>query len=143
MVLRSFFVDAYAIPTASMEPALLPGDRILVSRCRGSEVERGDIVVFDAPDADGERYVKRVVGLGGDLVGEGSAAILVPPAHLFVRGDNEALSYDSRQFGPIHQDKVLGRVRMVFWSSETVSGPMAGAATRRPPRGSTRVRFFP
>lgn len=75
VVLRIFVIQLFSIPTASMEPTLTPGDRILVEKVtkfsRG--VQRGDVVVFDAADvwtAPGatDEYVKRVIGIAGDRV---------------------------------------------------------------------------
>ena len=62
-------LHAYMIPTASMEPAVQRGDRLLANlvRFRLRPVERGDIVVFTAPDS-GEEYVKRVIGLPGERI---------------------------------------------------------------------------
>ena len=97
LLVRAFLVQSFSVPSGSMEPTLLPGDRILVSRLhRGPSIQRGDIVVFDgastwgapagasAPPSgvsqavrsalslvslgSGADYVKRVVGLPGDRV---------------------------------------------------------------------------
>lgn len=97
LVVRGFLVQSFSVPSGSMEPTLLPGDRILVSRLqRGPSIERGDVVVFDGtgtwgppagadpPSAgvpgilrsmatlvslgSGADYVKRVVGVPGDHV---------------------------------------------------------------------------
>jgi len=80
-VARGSFADHYVVPTGSMEPTLLPGDRVLVDktaygfRLPYTEIElggdsppqAGDVVIFDSPE-DGTRLVKRVVAVGGDLV---------------------------------------------------------------------------
>jgi signal peptidase I len=60
--------EAFKVPTASMSPTILPGDRILVDKTSRWEVRRGDVVVYrDAEHAD--RFnIKRVVGVGGDRV---------------------------------------------------------------------------
>ncbi len=82
LLLRSFLVEPFRIPSGSMMPTLLPGDFILVNKFSyglrlpvletellelGSP-ERGDIVVFRYPKDPGENYIKRVVGLPGDRV---------------------------------------------------------------------------
>ena len=78
---RSSLADHYLVPSGSMEPTLLPGDRVLVDKhaygfrlpftliklSQGEPLARGDIVVFDSP-ADGTRLIKRLVALPGDLV---------------------------------------------------------------------------
>jgi signal peptidase I len=81
MVARSTLADHYHVPSGSMEPALLTGDRIFVNKLAyglrvpfttvrifgGDVVRRGDIVIFDSP-RDGKRLVKRIVAVGGDEV---------------------------------------------------------------------------
>jgi signal peptidase I len=78
---RSSFADHYVVPSGSMEPTLLPGDRVLVDKraygvripftlvrlTAGDAPNRGDVVVFDSP-ADGTRLIKRIVAVGGDLL---------------------------------------------------------------------------
>ena len=78
---RSSLADHYVVPSGSMEPTLLPGDRVLVDKqaygfrlpftlvklSQGARVAHGDVVVFDSP-ADGTRLIKRVVALPGDVV---------------------------------------------------------------------------
>lgn len=75
LMLRVFVVQLFSIPTASMRPTLMPGDRILVEKVTkfGRGVERGDVVVFDAADVwtapgTSDEYVKRVIGVAGDRV---------------------------------------------------------------------------
>jgi signal peptidase I len=69
---RAFLLQAYVIPTGSMQPVLEPGDRVIVSRLTlpSDELRRGDVVVFDGADvfADRGSFAKRVVGLPGDRV---------------------------------------------------------------------------
>ena len=106
-VLRTSFADHYLVPSGSMEPTLLPGDRVLVDKrayglriplteiklIDGNAVARGDIVVFDAPDS-GTRLIKRVVALGGDLVE-------VRDGHVFIDGRLQPTATDpaNLQFG--------------------------------------------
>jgi len=82
LALRAFVVEAFHIPTASMVPSILVGDRLVVSKlsygirlpladrwiARWSSPRRGDVVVFADPHEPGRDYVKRVVGLPGDVV---------------------------------------------------------------------------
>ncbi len=82
VVIRTFFIEAFKIPTGSMEGTLLVGDFLLVNKMvYGAEVpglglrlppieepERGDIIVFDPPHDPGRNYVKRVLGLAGDTL---------------------------------------------------------------------------
>jgi signal peptidase I len=110
---------------SSMEPTLLPGDRVLVRRRSLARVRRGDIVVLEPPvpgglsagdraGLDGRRWnIKRAVALPGDPVPPAVADVagdrLVPPGALVVIGDGAA-STDSRQRGFYHATDLLGVV---------------------------------
>jgi len=81
LVARSTLADHYHVPSGSMEPSLMPGDHVLVSKSAygyripfthqvllpGDAPVRGDVVIFDSPE-DGVRLIKRVVAVGGDVV---------------------------------------------------------------------------
>lgn len=112
----------YTVPTDSMAPTIEAGDRVLAQRVDGSQVRRGDVVVFQEQGWGGVPMVKRVVGVGGDrvaccdrrgrltvngrpvvepYVSDGAAstsrfAVRVPRDGLFVLGDRRAESVDSR-----------------------------------------------
>jgi signal peptidase I len=76
---RAFVVQSYSIPSASMTPTLIPGDRILVDKL-SSTVHRGDIVVFKDPPADRggpPTLVKRVIGLPGETISSVGATVLI------------------------------------------------------------------
>lgn len=74
MLVRTFLVQAFSIPSESMEPTLNRGDRLLVDKVsyRFGDVQRGDIVVFDSPQGrlvgTDEPLIKRVVGLEGETI---------------------------------------------------------------------------
>jgi signal peptidase I len=148
----------YAIPSASMAPTLQVGDHILVTPYRApflaDRPERGDVIVFRSPLDPDELLVKRVVAIPGDLVESRAGRIrignhalaepyllapaesgaisaqIVPADSYFVMGDNRANSYDSRNWGALPRDLVLGRARMILWSSgDGSSQPSAHAAT--------------
>ena len=82
LTLRGVVLDAYRIPSSSMEPTLVPGDVIAVEKAAygvrlpfthlrlggGEPPRRGDVIVFEAPREPGAEYVKRVVGVPGDVV---------------------------------------------------------------------------
>ena len=179
---RSTFADWNDVPSGSMKPTILEGDRIVVNKlaydlkvpftrwrlARWSSPQRGDIAVLFSP-ADGKRLVKRVVGLPGDTLAmvddrlfvDGVPAryrplpplrdldpatealprilavedvggathpvmltpalpamhsfdpIVVPPGSFFVMGDNRAESGDSRYFGFVELDRIVGRATAV------------------------------
>jgi signal peptidase I len=117
---------------ASMWPALADGERILVERVTGElgAFQRHDVVVLEPPGIRGERYVKRIVGLPGDVVVVGageirvngdsvasgihtepmSRRVVVPAGAYFVAGDNFDHSFDSRAFGCVSHERIIGRV---------------------------------
>lgn len=116
---------------ASMIPTLQDGERILVECVtpRFGAIERGAVVVLEPPFSDGERYVKRVYGLPGDIVTVDGGAVYVnkacvalchnnpevrtmtvPAGEYFVMGDNFDHSFDSRIFGTVREERILGRV---------------------------------
>ena len=142
------------IPSASMEPALRRGDRILVrhshdgARRLARDVDRGDVLVLHAPEPGRPLVVKRVIGLPGETIEavDGQIAIdnrtllverWLPEAEreiggaaarsvdiertrigedqVFVLGDNRDASVDSRNFGPVGLDDVVGTVAVRFW----------------------------
>lgn len=146
-------VRLYSIPSVSMSPALQVGDQIIVTPYRFSEPARGDVIVFRSPANERELIVKRIVGVPGDLVDSrlgqvrigahtlpepylaapaATGAIqaqIVPAGSYFVMGDNRDSSYDSRHWGPLPGKLVVGRARMVLWSSSSPIDAPAHAST--------------
>jgi signal peptidase I len=144
IILRSFVVQTFEVPSISMYPTLQEGDRILVQKCCYS-LHRGDIVVFTHPPRDlepplNEDLVKRIIGLPGEVIwSKGNTVYIngkplsepylpkgtqmsesitkqkIPPGHYFVMGDNRSDSYDSRAWGTITQSMIVGRVFLVIW----------------------------
>ena len=71
LLIKAFLFQAYYIPSPSMNPTLFEGDRILVNKLsyKLHSVNRGDLIVFDTPEAAGEDdLIKRVIGLPGEFV---------------------------------------------------------------------------
>lgn len=70
LIIRTFILQAFYIPSSSMENTLFPNDRILVNKYMYSAktVNRGDIIVFKSPRSPGRDFIKRCVGLQGDVV---------------------------------------------------------------------------
>lgn len=70
-VIKEFVVKAYKIPAPSMAPTLLIGDHILVDKLAyrsGTRPQRGDIIVFKFPEDESKDFVKRIIGIPGDIV---------------------------------------------------------------------------
>ena len=131
-----FVVRPVTVSSASMAPALCPGDRVLVWKWRAAldAVHRGDVVVVEAPRS-GAALVKRAVGLPGDVVEIRDALLYVnqqlveepnvdheavdslyygpvevPSGHVLVLGDAREVSIDSRSFGPVPASQLVGTV---------------------------------
>jgi signal peptidase I len=157
----------YVIPSSSMAPTLVPGDHIVVTPYRfGHKPNRGDVIVFRSPRATDELMIKRVIGTPGDLVETRAGRVIVcghaltesyvaapatsgvispqiiPAESYFVLGDNRADSLDSRSWGVLPRDAVVGRARMVLWSSDERddSGVVAAASPTSGTRQPTPAR---
>jgi signal peptidase I len=151
LVVKVVAVQAFVIPSESMVPALEVGDRVLVNKSsyRLGEPGRGDLVVFERPDrggADGADLIKRVVGLPGETIRASAGTVYVddrplgedylpgsartddfPPLRLgpdevFVMGDNRQSSRDSRFFGPVPTDSIIGRAFLRVWPVGDITG---------------------
>ncbi|HEX7151179.1 MAG TPA: signal peptidase I [Thermoanaerobaculia bacterium] len=147
-------IGIYAIPSESMSPTLQVGDHILVTPyVFGNEPRRGDVVVFRSPLKPDEIVVKRVIATPGDLIDSAFGQVrigrqtlpepyvrrasasgeigaqLVPSNCYFVMGDNRDASYDSRNWGPLPAEYIVGRARLILWSSSSRDN-VAHAATR-------------
>ena len=146
-------IRLYSIPSASMEPTLFAGDRIVVTPYRWSEPARGDVIVFRSPERPREWMVKRVIARPGDLVDAengkvrvrghaipepyvrysaqtaGIAPQIVASERYFVLGDHRENSLDSRHWGTVPRDLIAGRALLVLWSSGDPHRDRAAAST--------------
>lgn len=70
MIIRTFIITPFKIPTGSMEPTLLPGDKIFVNRFiyRFQKPQRGDVIVFRYPEDTRRDFIKRLVAQDGETV---------------------------------------------------------------------------
>jgi len=79
LIIRTFVVQAFKIPTGSMRPTLIEGDRILVSKFiyKFKEPKRGDVIVFISPEDKKKDFIKRLVGLPNEKIQISNGTILV------------------------------------------------------------------
>lgn len=166
LFLRTFCVQAFKIPSGSMENTLLIGDHLLVNkmlygiRLPGMkkpiltirEPQRGDIVVFKYPKDETRDFIKRLIGLPGDKIEirnkrlyvndvlqhepyahwtdpaiyppdnsqlgprDNFGPYRVPPNHYFFMGDNRDNSHDSRFWGTVSREKLIGKAMVIYVS---------------------------
>lgn len=105
---RIFPIRRFTVEGDSMNPGYKEGDRLLISPIllHFSPPTEGDVVVIQHPKESNKQLLKRVIGVPGDRV-EG---VELGPDEYFVLGDNKGKSEDSRQFGVIKRNQILGKV---------------------------------
>ncbi|HEY61472.1 MAG TPA: signal peptidase I [Anaerolineae bacterium] len=135
----NFLSARIRVESVSMRETLKPDDFVVVSRVvyKFKGVDRGDIIVFNPPFYSPEPYIKRVIGLPGDDIriqdgnvfingerikepyirntGGKSGKWKVPEGNLFVMGDNRGNSSDSRAWGMVPFENVIGKAIFVYW----------------------------
>ena len=158
--IRSFVVQAFKIPSGSMLQTLQIGDHLLVSKfAYGVKVpftnimlverdgpRHGDVIVFEFPEDPSKDFIKRVIGVPGDVIEvrekqvfrngvlldepyvqhvdssktvprrDNFGPVMVPENQYFVMGDNRDESYDSRFWGFVERRTIAGKAFILYWS---------------------------
>lgn len=128
----------------SMEPSLHDGQFVIVNRLayRWQSPTRGDIVVFYFPLNPSRRFIKRIIGLPGDVISIHDGQVYVNsiqlvesyiaappryqgewrlgPSEAFVLGDNRNNSSDSQNWGSLPMEEIIGKAVLVYWPLETM-----------------------
>lgn len=143
-LLAAFFMRTPQVSGPSMEPHVVPGEVVLINTLayKFGAPQRGDIVAFShASDGASELFIKRVIGLPGERVAIDRGTVFVngtklaepyvryadarsfkevtvPPGSIYVLGDNRANSDDSRFFGPVSEEALLGRALAGIWPTK-------------------------
>ena len=95
-----------------MEPTLPAGSLVVVEALRKAP-EFGSVVVVRRPG--GDEHLKRIVATPGDRVRLGGEDVTLGPDEFAVAGDNRARSTDSRHYGPVGRDQIVGIARFCYW----------------------------
>jgi signal peptidase I len=167
LLVRGFVIQAFKIPSSSMEPTLLIGDQLLVNRlsyvvkipftdivlANLGKPKRGDVIVFRFPQDHSKDFIKRVIGTEGDTIEIKDKVIYLngqlmkdPHAHFaedrifpknpdvprdnvgpftvpknsyFVMGDNRDRSLDSRFWGFVKTEELVGRALITYFSLDS------------------------
>ena len=141
LMLKKFVIQTSIVPTGSMIPTLGINDRLFVLKFSYyvNTPKRGDIVVFRSPHDDGKDYVKRCIGLPGETVTISNGTVYIndvplalpgvnvqydrsylgkttiPEDAYFVLGDNRGNSQDSRYWGFVPKENLLGKAWFTIW----------------------------
>jgi signal peptidase I len=145
VLINLFLAQATRVYGSSMEPNLHTDQRLVVEKIsyRLHSPRRGDVVVIRMPERGPELLIKRVIGLAGETIEIRSGVVYIneqpleedylvrkasgtygpttiPEGHVFVMGDNRGASNDSRVFGPVSLDRVVGRAWVSYWPFDSL-----------------------
>jgi signal peptidase I len=145
LLIAAFFVRTPQVSGLSMAPHIASGEYVLINTFayRLAQPKRGDIVAFRGDEDARGVFIKRIVGLPGDRIrvdrgavsidgkrldepyvrfpdDRSFAEIVVPAGSVYVLGDNRGESEDSRFFGPVSDDRLIGRALAGVWPPANV-----------------------
>lgn len=132
------------VENVSMQPTLVPEEFVLVNKLayRLGDVSYGDVVIFHYPLNPNEDYIKRAIGLPGDVITVQNGQVMVngvvldepyimaapiysntwtvPEGQIFVLGDNRNLSSDSHNWGFVPMENLVGKALLVYWPLDQI-----------------------
>jgi len=159
LFIRTFFLQAFKIPSGSMRLTLIEGDRLLVNKLHYgpkvpftdkrlpgfSDIKRGDVIVFVYPVNPKKDFIKRLIAMSGETVeikngdiyvngkivedprikntyyynrgiyGDTGKKVVVPEGQCYVMGDNSGSSHDSRFWGFVPEENIIGKAELLYW----------------------------
>lgn len=181
---RAFVFQQSKIPSGSMMDTLLIGDYIMVNRFVYAprifdwessllplrQIRRGDVVVFKQPNEPEVDFIKRIVGLPGDIVElrdgylyvnqqrveepyvqdeyrrqdpkKEYGPVEVRPDHYYVMGDHRNMSADSRFWGQVPRGLIKGRALLIWWSYEEQPGKIYMSLPERLTSWGSKILHF-
>jgi len=143
--IRYFLFQPFFVRGQSMDPNFENGDYLIIDEItyRFKAPQRGEVIVFRSPQNPSQRFIKRIIGLPGetieirdgeiiihkdgqyqvldesnyltDLLTGGNIQITLAEDEYFVLGDNRSFSFDSRRFGVLPEENIIGRVVLRAW----------------------------
>ena len=149
--IRYFLFQPFIVSGASMEPNFQNGDYLIVDQLsyRFREPKRGEVIVLRRPNSFGRRYIKRIIGLPGEIIKIKDGQIIIfdtqeekvlderyfiletqTPGEIrtylgenefFVLGDNRVASSDSRQWGALSGEYIIGRALFRAWPFDNLT----------------------
>ena len=151
--IRYYLFQPFFVRGESMDPNFENGDYLIIDEIsyRFREPARGEVIVFNYPYDNSQKFIKRIIGLPGETLkikeGEiriyseegleifldesdylpgmiatvGETEIKLGYNQYFVLGDNRQFSFDSRRFGPIVKENIIGKVAIRMWPFDSLS----------------------
>ncbi|HBX22369.1 MAG TPA: signal peptidase I [Desulfotomaculum sp.] len=141
VLIRMFLFQPFIIPSESMYPTLQISDRIMVNKLSYhlGDPSRGDVIVFKYPMDPSRDFVKRLIAVGGETIEVRDSVLFindepvseaylpsdldfndfgpveVPPGTYFMMGDNRNSSEDSRSWGMLPEENIIGKAVVIYW----------------------------
>lgn len=146
--IRYFLIQPFYVKGASMEPNFQDHEYLIVDEItyRFRAPTRGEIIVFRAPGERRQYFIKRIIGVPGEIIEgkegklyangallnegqylasdvttQGEFTVTLQETEYWVQGDNRSASLDSRSFGPIHRKDIIGRAAFRGWPFDRIT----------------------